>query len=219
MNTGSREQRDLYPGETAWKHEIKIKMIKVWNIKVPSHQEGREKRAERGEEGRGERERVEEEKLSPKPGAVLRRSRLIRTRVCKYVCVCSSVRCCVFFLLLACLLKEHSTNFYGNLFQHLQLDDIARVSWGSSSSLPDDVIMMSSRLRYLGGSASVWILKTWQVHYETPGLSPGTKDRCVRQTDMSKSKRRQMTQTSCLLSDVPTGWFNFDAPNNRGNVL
>lgn len=53
MNTGSGEHWDLYPGETAGKHKIKIKMIKVWNIKVPSHHEGREKRAERGEEGGG----------------------------------------------------------------------------------------------------------------------------------------------------------------------
>lgn len=141
MNTGSGEQWDLYPGETAGKHKIKIKMIKVWNIKVPSHQEGREKRAERGEEGRGGGEKTGRGRRKAQPEARRRSdafTSVIRTRVCKYVCVCSSVRCCVFFLLLARLLNERS-----HILQQPVSDDVARVSWGSSSS-PKEPLMMSS---------------------------------------------------------------------------
>lgn len=49
MSKSSQEQKDLYRSETAWKHEIKIKMIKVWNIKIQSYQEERKGERESGE--------------------------------------------------------------------------------------------------------------------------------------------------------------------------
>lgn len=162
MNTGSGEQWDLYPGETAGKHKIKIKMIKVWNIKVPSHQEGREKRAARGEEGGGGGEKTGRGRGKAQPEA-RRRSDAFTSLWSELECVNAPVCVRVFdaassFSFLLVYQRNIPLIFTTTCFGRCR-SCFLRI-FIKSQRAPDDVIVMSSRLRWRSD-------RTWT-------------DRCVR---------------------------------------